>query len=408
MKLVTRFFDVLSKEGLGAATSKTLQFSANSISPQSTPSKVQLIEFYENILGKEQGFGLKLTDQNIPKGSMTWVIPDFTASSGGHINIFRMMRLLKDRGFEEQRVVIVDPYRWGSSEDAQKEMEAAFGEFGAKVFLGAESLEPCDYLIATGWQTAYWVAKYKDARHKLYFVQDFEPYFYANGGEYALAENTYRLGLTGITAGSWLAEKLESEYGMKTFGYSFACDLDHYKPTPKRESTNKNILFYARPVTPRRCFEVGLLALNKVCEEIPDAAVIFAGWDVSSYEIPFHHLNAGVLSLDQLPDLYSQCDAALVLSATNLSLLPLELAACKCPIVMNDGHNAEWLLDKKEAFYTPMDPDRIAETLIKVLKNKGGVATKVAKAAHKRANSQGWEEEADKVAEFIKALPQTK
>ena len=64
-----------------------------------------------------------------------------------------------------------------------------------------------------------------------------------------------------------------------------------------------------------------------------DIAVIFAGGDVSKFKIDFHHLNAGALSINELPDLYSQCDLALVLSGTNLSLLPMEIAACQCPLV---------------------------------------------------------------------------
>ncbi|RUX20056.1 glycosyl transferase family 1, partial [Mesorhizobium sp. M7A.F.Ca.US.011.01.1.1] len=187
-------------------------------------------------------------------------------------------------------------------------MNAAFGDNGIMVSLGARSIEPCQYLVATGWQTAYWVAKYRDTAKRLYFVQDFEPAFYAHGTEYILAENTYRLGLIGITAGKWLADKLRHEYGMHTIYFNFACDLDLYRPHERRPSKTKHIFFYARPVTPRRCFELGLLALKRVCDQMPDTAVIFAGWDVGGYEIPFHHLNAGTVAVPNLPDLYSQCD----------------------------------------------------------------------------------------------------
>jgi len=361
------------------------------------------IDDYEFILGEEQGFGLKLSSSNLPADTMTWLIPDFEASSGGHINIFRMMNLLKTRGFSNQHVVIMEPHRWSSTNEASAAIERSFGISDVTVSLGVRSIEPCTYLVATGWQTAYWVSKYKDAVHWLYFVQDFEPDFYPRGSEYSFAENTYRLGLTGLTAGTWLADKLSHEYGMTTFPYLFACDTDNYKPTPKRHTGKRNIFFYARPVTPRRCFELGMLALKQVCEAIPDASVVLAGWDVSGSKVPFPHRSVGSVRVTELPDLYSQCDVALVLSSTNLSLLPLEVAACRCPVVLNRGPHTSWLLSDDEATYCDLNVESIAEAVIRVLNRPEEAKTKAA-AAFDRSQRDSWETEADKVSGFLKSL----
>jgi hypothetical protein len=397
-----RFGRVVRRDGWRMAAAKAVAYGFRKV-PAAIQGKQDVIGHFEFILGKEQGLGLKLTTENVPQGSMTWVIPDFTASSGGHINILRMMRLLKDRGFPHQHVVVMEPHRWSSDAEAKAALDKAFGEHGITVSIGVSSIEPCQFLVATGWQTAYWVAKYRDAMHRLYFVQDFEPYFYAAGSEHAFAEDTYRLGLTGITAGSWLADKLRKEYGMKTFPFSFACDVDFYKATPKRPSKTRHVFFYARPVTPRRCFETGLIALKRVCERHPDVAVIFAGWDVSGVEIPFHHLNAGTVALDQLPDLYSQCDVALILSATNLSLLPLEVGACACPLVINDAPNTRWLLSDDEAVYCDMTVDAITAALSDVLDHPKKRA-KLAKAVQAKARAASWDAEADAVAGFLSSI----
>lgn len=398
---LTRFRRVVQRDGLRVAIGKALALATRKI-PAAVQGKRDVIGHYGFLLGEEQGFGLKLTAENVPTGSMTWVIPDFTASSGGHINIVRMMQLLKTRGFADQHVVIMEPHRWGNPAEAQAAFNAAFGE-GVTVSLGVRSIEPTQFLVATGWQTAYWVAKYRDAMHKLYFVQDFEPSFYAQGSEYAFAEDTYKLGLTGITAGTWLAGKLAEDYGMRTFPISFGCDTDLYKPTVKRPQAKRHLFFYARPVTPRRCFELGLLALDKVCREMPDVAVIFAGWDVSEYAIPFHHLNAGTVAVAQLPDLYTQCDAALVLSATNLSLLPLEMAACGCPMVINDSANANWLLGRDQAVYCEMTVDGISNAVMALLDDPIR-RTALAEAGMRRAKAATWEAEADKLAGFLESL----
>lgn len=393
---------VAARDGVRAAARKALARAAKGI-PVALQGKIDIFRHYDALLGEEQGFGIKVSSENVPAGSMTWLVPDFNASSGGHINILRFMALLKDCGFPEQRLVVVEPHRWGSTAEAQAALNAAFGDNGITVLLGARSIEPCQYLVATGWQTAYWVSKYRDTACRLYFVQDFEPAFYAQGTEYVLAENTYKLGLIGITAGPWLAEKLHEEYGMRTISFNFACDLELYKPYEKRPTKTKHIFFYARPVTPRRCFELGLLALKKVCDQVPDTAVIFAGWDVSGYEIPFHHLNAGTLPVSSLPDLYSQCDVGLILSSTNLSLLPLEMAACGCPLVINRGANATWLLTEDEAYYCDLEVSSIAKTLVEALENPERTAKRAASALS-RANSVSWKAEAERVSEFLREV----
>jgi len=403
MSRLRKFVRLVRRDGIKVATRRALLKRLNQGVAASPTAKWDTIGSVELLLGEARGFGIKLTPENVPMRSMTWVMPDFTASSGGHINILRMMRLLMDRGFKSQHIVIMEPHRWSTVDQARAALEEAFGKSEITVSLGVRSIEPCHYLVATGWQTAYWVAKYRDAIHRLYFVQDFEPDFYANGSEHILAENTYKLGLTGITAGAWLAEKLSAEYGMATFPFSFACDLSFYRPHPKRAHARRQVFFYARPVTPRRCFEMGLVALKRICEQVPDVEVIFAGWDVGGHKIPFPHLNKGVVPLAELPDLYSQCDVALILSATNLSLLPLEVAACGCPLVINKGPNSGWLLSDQEAFYCEMTVEGITETVMRVL-NDPARAARVASAALRRAKASDWGLETDRIVSFLSAM----
>jgi glycosyltransferase involved in cell wall biosynthesis len=397
-----RFWAVAKRDGIGVATRKALTRAVKGF-PIAVQGKIDVFRHYETLLGEEQGRGMTISAENVPVGSMTWLVPDFSASSGGHINILRFMALLKGLGFPEQRLVVVEPHRWRSAIEAQAALNANFGDNGITVSLGARSIEPCQYLVATGWQTAYWVSKYRDAACRLYFVQDFEPAFYAHGTEYALAENTYKLGLTGITAGSWLAEKLRTDYGMRAIDFSFACDLDLYRLYERRPNKTRHIFFYARPVTPRRCFELGLLALKRVCDQMPDTAVIFAGWDVSGYQIPFHHLNAGTLAVSSLPELYSQCDVGLILSSTNLSLLPLEMAACGCPLVINRGPNASWLMSEEEVYYCDLEVDSIAETIMEALRNSEETAKRAALAL-RRAKSGSWKAEAEKISAFLREI----
>lgn len=70
----------------------------------------------------------------------------------------------------------------------------------------------------------------------------------------------------------------------------------------KKKGNTKRVFFYARPVTPRRVLMIGLFALNLLCQKMPEVEVVFAGWDVSTFEIPFKHRNMGIMSVDRLPN----------------------------------------------------------------------------------------------------------
>ena len=50
-------------------------------------------------------------------------------------------------------------------------------------------------------------------------------------------------------------------------------------------------------------------------------------------KLPFHVHNHGVLSPQQLADLYRTVSVGMVFSATNYSMIPSEMMACGCPVI---------------------------------------------------------------------------
>ncbi len=368
--------------------------------PTGSTGKLDFISYYNNILGHPHGE--EVADSTVADNTIQWVIPNFGFGSGGHLNIFRFINMLAARGFK-QRLVILPPYEWETPEKAHAAIEDWYFPVDAEIALGVEGFAASAVTFATGWQTAYWVAKHKGSRDKFYFVQDFEPYFFPVSSEYTLSENTYKLGLKAITAGSWLSDKLTVEYGMQCGAVSFGVDKEFYQPRPRRDKSTFNIIFYSRHVTPRRYFEIGLVALSRVCAARPDVSVTFVGGDVSGVEIPFKHVNSGEQKLEALPDLYSQSDLALVLSGTNLSLLPLEIAACGCPVIMNDSASARWLLPEGSAFYSPVDPDAMAHEILRVIDDKA-LRQQTAERARDIALNSSWEAEGDRFVELLTEL----
>jgi glycosyltransferase involved in cell wall biosynthesis len=278
-----------------------------------------------------------------------------------------------------------------------------FFPINAEVSIGEQSLKPAKYTIATSWITAYTVYSFKATQHRCYFVQDYEPYFFPHGSDYCFAETTYRMGLHGITAGDWLANKLAKDFGMRTTSMGFSFDHSLYYPRNRRDPGIKRVFFYARSVTPRRGFQLGILALKKVAQCLPDVEFILAGWDSSSYQISFKHIDAGNVPVKDLPELYSQCDVALVLSLTNLSLLPLELMACGCPVVSNKGENVEWLLNNTNAVLADSTPDSLGDAIIDLLCDEHK-RRQLATASSKFSMSTSWESESRKVISFLQKL----
>jgi glycosyltransferase involved in cell wall biosynthesis len=363
-------------------------------------AKNRIIDFYDFL--RPHSVGSPIGTGSVPRTAVNWVIPPFGFGSGGHLNIFRFVQHLENEGFDCRIVVVGEP-RPLSAEQARKQINDWFFKLKGEVYLGIESAPPAHISIATSWSTAYYVRRFQSTVHRCYFVQDFEPYFYAAGAEYAWAEETYRFGFFGITAGTWLKNKLATEFGMRTEAFGFSFDRHLYAPRPRLEPGTRRIFFYARPPTQRRAFEMGMLVLDEVSRRLPSVKVVFAGWDVSSYHIPFDHLNAGTLSPDELPDLYSQCDVALVLSFTNVSLLPLELMACGTPVVSNRAPCTEWLLHDDNTRLAAPTVQALADALCAVLEDRAE-ADRLRQGGFATAAASDWQLEARKVANILRQL----
>lgn len=300
--------------------------------------------------------------------TVAWVMSPPGANSGGHQNIFRFMKFLEDAG-HEVRVYLysaIDPH---TPEESAALVAASSSYPSVKATIerypAAGVPDDVDAIFATDWPTAY--RSYRDASRarRFYFVQDFEPLFYPMGSESVLAENTYRFGFFGITAGGWLAEKLARDYGMSTAPFDFASDGGHY--SFENRGDRRDVFFYARPETPRRGFELGIMALELFARERPDHRIVLAGQDVGRLRIPFPHENSGNVQVGNLNAMYNRCAAALVLSLSNLSLLPLELLSAGVIPVVNDGENNRLVSDNPYIEYTEPIPRALADRLISIV-----------------------------------------
>ena len=308
-----------------------------------------------------------LTSQNHAGLTITWIIPQFALGSGGHHNIFSAIVDLETAGHRNQIYLV-----GGSDAEARLSTEIArryYAPITCEIQLFREQVADSDALVATSWETAYRVRSLGNTCRKFYFVQDLEYQFYSEGSLRELAAQTYRWGFYGITGGDWIAAELMKNFNMPCSSFRFWYDTQLYRPIPESQTDRKRILFYARPRTARRGFDLGLLALGLVAKEVPDTEFILPGMTPRDAELPFRATFPGVLAVQRLPALYSSVTASLVLSHTNLSLLPVELMACGCPVVSNRGPNVEWLLSDQNCLLADPTPECLAEKLIRLLKD---------------------------------------
>lgn len=325
-----------------------------------------------------------------------WVLSPLSPGAGGQNTITRFARYLSDSG-HDVTIYIYEGVQAQSLTEAREILKKSF-KFDVKV-RKIHDYEESDALIATGWETVYPTFNIETNAHKFYFVQDFEPYFYGVGSRSVLAENTYKMNFYGITAGPWLMKKV-SDYGMRADYFDFGADLDVYRPKNKIQK-KKKICFYARPVTERRAFEIGVMALDIFKKKHPEYEIEFMGWDVSSFKIPFKYENRGIITHTELAELYHESVACLVLSLTNVSLLPLELIAAGCVPVMNEGENNRMVLHGKDQYvdYAPTNPIELAEALCKVVEREH--IDDYAEMAANSVNSLSWDNSYKKVEEII-------
>ncbi|WP_198297871.1 glycosyltransferase family 4 protein [Bordetella genomosp. 9] len=343
---------------------------------------------------------------DVAKNTVNWFLPDVGPASGGHLNILRFIRMLEEEGFDCRIIAIGNVYPDLDPAQLGRNIASWYFPLRAKTYVGLKDLPAASVSIATSWETAYAVRAFQATTHKCYFVQDFEPYFYPVGSDSAFAEATYRFGFVGITAGDWLAQKLHAEYGMRTHALGFSYDRSLYRAQPFAEGRKKkHIFFYARPATARRGFELGIMALKEVARRMPEAVAVLAGGSIDGYDVPFPHIDAGVVSLDKLGDLYARCDAALVLSFTNLSLLPLELMACGVPVVSNRAPCTEWLLTDENARMAEPTVEALADALCSILGNPAE-RERLRAAGLRTAAQSDWKKEGKKLSRILRELVQ--
>lgn len=238
----------------------------------------------------------------------------------------------------------------------------------SNIYLGYQVTNSYDMAIATAWWTAPVVADKIKATHKVYFIQDFEPFFNPMGDGFILAENTYHLGLKPITIGRWLSHLMSTTFDTSANFFQFTADQDIYKPLENIQR-EQAVCFVYQPEKPRRCPVIGREALSIVKYHRPETTIYTYG----SAELPsfwFDHTHLGLLSLTECNQLYNKCTVGLCISSSNPSRIPFEMMSSGLPLVDIYGENTIYDLPEGGVLLSKKTPAAIAGALITILDDK--------------------------------------
>ena len=329
--------------------------------------------------------------------TIAWVATPPGPGSGGHTTMFRMVSALERAG-HRCILYVHDEHGWELAHH-ERTIRSWWPYVHAEVRDAADGIEDAHAIFATAWETAYPVLASRARGRRFYFVQDFEPSFYPAGSEALLAEATYRFGFHGVTAGCWLAHLLQRDYGMPADHFDFGSDATYALDTMARPQDRTGVCFFSRPDTPRRGHELAVLALDSFAARHPEVGIHLYG--VRARRLPFAATNHGLRTPAQLNDLYNRSIAGLVLSATNVSLVPHEMLAAGCIPVVNDAERNRMVLDNDHVAYAPATPFELAAKLCEVVERPLAERHAAAQAAAASVQATSWEDAGAAVVRIV-------
>jgi GT2 family glycosyltransferase/glycosyltransferase involved in cell wall biosynthesis len=286
--------------------------------------------------------------------TINWFIPDIDMPFFGGLNTaFRLAdKLARENGVKNRFVVLA-----GKNElYVRSALAAAFPSLGAADIVFYEgrdaeiaALPSADAAVATLWLTASHVAKSENVKRKFYLVQDYEPGFYPASTMFAMAEESYRLGLYGICNTPSMHAIYTESYKGQAIAFTPAVERGIYHPDGRREKRPDEpitIFAYARDHF-RNCWELVFSALSEIKRIHGDRVrIVAAGARYLPPSADF--IDLGLLDYRATGALYRETDIGLTMQISrHPSYLPLELMASGVPMVAPDSTWFEWLFDDK-------------------------------------------------------------
>lgn len=231
-----------------------------------------------------------------------------------------------------------------------------------------------DIVVATSWDTVS-VSKRITGTYHMYFVQDYEPYFYGYGEQYLMCRSTYEQGLHMVSLGPWNKRIIEreckpvSEISVVDFPCALAdyphMERDYAAYRDKKEITLAVYLkYYGKRLPNFIPWMLNNTAAGLAMHGIRLNVMTFG--EAGTFRTDCG-VNLGQLNREELCGLYHSADFGLVASMSNISLVPYEMHAAGLPVIeFADGTYTDFL-PEDTALLTDMKHSDITEIILDAL-----------------------------------------
>lgn len=337
---------------------------------------------------------------------ITFVIERMAKYNGGQTSILRLGTELSRLGYQVGYVVYKAQSKADMKECTSCNLSNYQGEMYTNKYL--EKLNS-DIVIASSWDTVSFAKKMKG--YKMYFLQDYEPYFYSFGELFLMANKTYEQGLHMVSLGTWNKEMVEKNCKVVSpLDYiEFPYESKEY-PLNNRDYTSyakkKDIIIavYLK-YSGKRLPCITQYLLKQVKEEFKKDGINlnlkYFGEDKS-----FHcdgGENLGMLSKKQLLALYKKADFGVVASMSNISLVPYEMLATGLSLIEFEDGTFPYFFPENSALLTSLSYMDLYNKMKEVLAQPQ-MLEDMHNTAEGYLKSLSWEKTAKQFSEILEDL----
>lgn len=316
--------------------------------------------------------------------SIAFVITRMVRFHGGQTSVLRLGTELAKQGMRVYYLI----YKKQTAKDMDYCAEENLAGYQGKCMplddylknVRKKKLEEADFVCATSWDTVSFAKKLENA-YKLYFVQDYEPYFYKYGEEFLMCRSTYFQGLHMISLGSWNRDMIVKDADerdrakLKTDVVDFPYNPGEYSVGGRKYSSYSDkkkitvaayVKFYGKRLPEFIPYMLQNTA-KKLKKRGIELEILYFG-EAKTYK-PAGGKNLGQLSRSELKELYKKADFGLVASMSNISLVPYEMHAAGLPVIEFVDGTYTHFLPEDSAILTDISKTDIAQKLYEAVKN---------------------------------------
>ncbi len=352
-----------------------------------------------------------LTHNTLKKSNkILFVLERMAKYSGGQTSILRLGTELSKLGYEVGYIV----YKPQTKSDMMECAAFNLADYQGEMYTN-KSLEKIksDIVIASSWDTVAFAKKIPG--YKMYFIQDYEPYFYPFGELFVLAQKTYEQGLHMVSLGPWNKEmvemhcKINSPIDYVEFPYEKKEYPDHTRDYLSYSKRKEFVLAVYLKYYGKRLPSITQYLLKQVKEEFAkdgvNLIIKYFGEDKSFRTEGGENL--GMLSKGELLKLYRKADFGMVASMSNISLVPYEMLATGLPLIEFEDGTFPYFFPEGSAILTGLSYKELYSKLKSAVKNPDSII-RMQNTAKEYLDTLSWAKTASQFSEIIKNLKPSK